>query len=91
MLDVTASAEPTIDIWSYVDAVPFADLEGHRLTEGQVSYVYEHPRGTFLHVLVDTASSNVFLAIIIDLTIKQIYGHYLLDLNRLYSVESDPE
>ncbi|WP_157886821.1 hypothetical protein [Hymenobacter sp. PAMC 26628] len=38
MLNVTETAEPPLDIWPYVEAVPFADLGSHKLLEEVVEY-----------------------------------------------------
>jgi hypothetical protein len=91
MLDVTATAEPMLDIWPYVEAVPVFDLVGHVLTDGLVQHVYQHPEGRFLHVLVSTDNADAFLVVIIDLFSVEIHGHYLLDLLKLYQItpESD--
>ena len=88
MLDVTATAEPLIAIWPYVEAVPVEDLNGHALTDGEVRHVYQHPNATFSHVLVSTLNRDVFLVIIIDLQAMKIYGHFLLDLLQLYGIET---
>ncbi|QIX62566.1 hypothetical protein HER32_15845 [Hymenobacter sp. BT18] len=86
MLDVTTTAEPVLDIWPYVEAVPSADLDGYVLLDGIVKYVYQHPTEKLLHVLVSTDDKNVFLVVLIDLGKPEIVGHYLLNLLQLYSI-----
>ena len=88
MLDVSQSAEPVLDIWPYVEAVPEADLEGFILSDGVVRYVYQSSSGQYLHVLVATDDGNTFLVIVIDLVSVKIIGHYLLDLVLLYGLNS---
>jgi hypothetical protein len=36
------------------------------------------------HVLVQCEIANVFLVLILDLRQRQVYGHHLLDLRKLY-------
>jgi hypothetical protein len=88
MLDLTAIAEPVIDIWSYVEDIPVEDLNGYILSDGEVRHVYQHPDGTFLHVLVSTLNKDVFLVVIIDLQSMTIHGHFLLDLLQVYGIEA---
>ena len=91
MVDVSQTAEPVLDIWPYVEAVPEYDLEGFTLLDGIVRYVYQSPPGQYLHVLVSTEDENVFLVVIIDLFSVKITGHYLLDLVTLYELNSSEE
>lgn len=88
MVDVTATAEPTVDIWSYVKLLA---------KDGEVSsYVYENQmvemvnrngKGTFDHVLLPTDNSNIFIVIIVDLKKENIKGHFRLDLNKEYGLK----
>ena len=91
MLDVSQTADPVLDIWPYVEAVPEADLEGFVLSDGLVRYVYQHPSGEFLHVLVSTDDDNSFLVIIVNSFEVKIIGHFLLDLVELYGLNSSKE
>ncbi|WP_426490676.1 hypothetical protein [Hymenobacter sp. 102] len=91
MLDVTATAEPILDIWPYVDSVVPNDLEGYQLTDRIVRHVYQDPKRRFLHVLVSTNDINVFLVVILNLKSIKVHGHYLLDLPKLYNLQSAPE
>lgn len=75
-----------MDFWPYFEEIPAADFEGHNCTEGSVTYVWEHPDGSYQHVLVDSKDKNVFMALVLDVKKKQVHGHHLLDLNRLYGV-----
>ncbi|MDO7852980.1 hypothetical protein [Hymenobacter convexus] len=91
MLDVSQTAEPVLDIWPYVEAVPESDLEGFNLLDGIVRYVYQSPSGQYLHVSVSTDDENAFLVLVIDLHLVKIIGHYLLDLVTLYDLNSTEE
>jgi hypothetical protein len=84
MLDVSQTAEPVLDIWPYVEAVPKADLDGFILSDGVVRYVYQSPSGQYLHILVSTDDANTFLVIIVNLFFVKIIGHYLLNLVQVY-------
>ncbi|GAB3288588.1 hypothetical protein [Hymenobacter tenuis] len=89
MLDVTDTAEPILDIWPYVESVSIIDLKGHTLSDGLVPYVYQHPDGKFLHVLVATDNADAFLVIVIDVPTIRIHGHILLDFLELYQITPD--
>ena len=86
MRDVTKTAEPILNIWPYVDAIPTADLDEFALLDGIVKHVYLHPNERYEHVLISTEDDNAFLVIIIDLVAVSIYGHHLLDLVQLYGL-----
>ena len=86
MHDVTPSAANVPDIWPYVDSVPAGDLNGHILCDGLVELVYRTDDGRFDHALVMTRTKNVYLAVVVDLAKEAVYGHHLLDLNRLYGL-----
>jgi hypothetical protein len=90
MRDVLATATNEINIWPYVAAIPKEDLDGHFFVDGCVEHVYRNGSGTFDHFLVVTRTRNVFVAVIVDLVQDAIMGHYLLDLNREYGLESTP-
>jgi len=72
--------EPPFDFWSYFDAIPAADLQGHDFSEGTVTYAWHMPLGNRQHVLVNCERANVFLVLVLDLTRKTVLGHYLLDI-----------
>ena len=86
MQNVTETAEPKLDIWPYVDAVPIADLEGFVLSEGVVKYVHLAASQQYEQVLVAANDKNVFLVIVINLPEIKIDGHCLLDLAELYGL-----
>jgi hypothetical protein len=86
MRDVRATAMNVIDIWPYVASIPATDLSGEDILDGRVAHVYRNADGTCDHVLVLTATQNVFLVVVVDLTRDCIVGHHLLDLNREYGL-----
>ncbi len=88
MKNVTGQERNVLDIWPYADAVPISDLEGHVVHDRFVEYIYRTPDNRFDHVLVMTKTKNVYLAVVVDLEHDAVYGHHLLDLNRLYGIMS---
>jgi hypothetical protein len=44
------------------------------------------PTSNYQHVLVSCETSNVFLVLVLDLPRRQVHGHYLLDLRKLYGL-----
>lgn len=42
--------------------------------------------GRWQHVLVESPDKNVNLVLVLDLEQRQVFGHHLLDLNRLYGL-----
>ena len=86
MRDVTREATNVLDIWSYVAAVPVADLGGHAVSDRSVEFVYRDPTDHFDHVQVMTTTKNVYLVVVVDLHKDCVYGHYLLDLNKEYGL-----
>ena len=88
MVDVTATAQPVIDIWSYVGQLAKdKEILEYINKEQLVERVYRNDQGTFDHVLLPTDNSNVFIVIIVDLRQKEIKGHFRLDLNKEYGLE----
>ena len=39
-------------------------------------------------MLVTTTTKNVFLVVIVDLRADRVFGHYLLDLNEEYGLDT---
>jgi hypothetical protein len=89
MRDVTQETDGVIDIWPYVASIPSADLSGHQIYDEFVEHVYRDATGRFDHVLVMTKTKNVYLAIVVDLTLDRIHGHHLLDLNEKYGLSTE--
>jgi hypothetical protein len=84
MKDVTFEAEEVVDVWPYVESIPPSDLRGRSLND--VEYVFRSGSGRHLHVLVGTDATNVFLAVVVDVERRDVFGHHLLDLNEKYGV-----
>ncbi len=86
MRNITDSVEEVLDIWPYVESVPALDLAGHSVDDGTVEAAYRSADGRFDHALVMTRTANVYLVVVVDLRADEVYGHYLLDLNREYGL-----
>ena len=87
MLNVTHTAEPTVDIWSYVQELVIEKIVMKYVYERKlVELVYRNSENTFDHVLLPTNSANVFIVIIVDLEQKNIKGHFKLDLSKEYGL-----
>ena len=84
MRDVTQTAVPVLDIEPYLGQIDLDGLEIEHLN--QVHYVYRNPTEQFDHVLIGTSRFNTLLVIIVDRYLKQIIGHWPLDLNQKYGV-----
>lgn len=85
MRNVTADAEPGVDIWPYVDAIPIEELEGMVLRD--VEIVYRDAVGRFDLVNIATDHYQVFMVVVVDLVLNEICGHHLLNLPHLYGVD----
>ena len=86
MRQLGQESSPPFDFWTYFDSIPPGDFAGHQFP-GKVTYVYEHPSGTFQHVLVNSENKNVFLALVLDVPAKQVVGHRLLDFREMYDLD----
>jgi len=86
MKQLPLDAAPPFDFWDYLQAIPVSDFEEHDCSACSVTYVWEHPNGTFQHVLVNSEDKNVFLVLVLDISSRCVLGHILLDLNREYGL-----
>jgi hypothetical protein len=88
MRNVTADAEPVIDIWPYARAIPPGELRGVRWRDGEVEHVYRTGDDRFDHVLVPTETANVYLVVVVARGAAAIHGHHILDLNEEYGLNT---
>lgn len=96
MRDITGtehlvSPEGVIQLEPYLRVVPPGELFGHSVPEFKVHRVARGSDGRFDHVLIGTATPNVFLVIVVAVAAATVYGHHLLDLNELYGVKAHSE
>ncbi|MDG6110075.1 hypothetical protein Daura_31815 [Dactylosporangium aurantiacum] len=85
-LAVDPGEAPPFDFWPYFSAIPPADFGGHDFTAGAVPYAWRMPDSGYEHVLVGSATPNVFLVLVLNVAGQSVVGHHLLDLNRLYGL-----
>ena len=86
MREVASADDTEVNIWPYVDAVPAADLQGFAIVDGMVAHVYRAAGDAYDHVLLPSETTNVFLAIVVDLKSRRVLGHHLLNLNEKYGL-----
>ncbi|MDX2173029.1 MAG: hypothetical protein SFY56_07915 [Bacteroidota bacterium] len=92
MVDVTATAEPLVDIWPYVQELAKDKIvDQYTFDKGLVEKVYRNQTGTFDQVLLPTSDKNTFIVILVDLNFENIKGHYKLDLKREYGLTEQEE
>jgi hypothetical protein len=88
MADVTATAEPVVDIWSYVeDLVEDGYVHPRVYEHAMVESIYRSEDGQYDHVMLAASVPNVFPIIIVNLRATRLEGHYFLDLNSEYGLE----
>ena len=80
-------ASSPVAFWAYFDAIPAEHFAGHVCAGESVSHAWADASGHFQHVLIATDHPNVFMAIVLDLREREVFGHRLLDLNREYGLE----
>jgi len=86
MIDVTDTAEPTVDIWIYVKNLVYENIvSDYVLKNNLVEKVYRNEASSFDHILLPTSDDKVFTVIIVRLDNATIRGYYLLDLRKEYT------
>ena len=81
---IPGSAPPLFDYWKYFDDIPPVDFRGFKCTGGQVDAVWQTSGGRYQHVLIRTEKRNVYMALLLIVPDKTVYGHRILDLNQGY-------
>jgi len=84
MEDVTRHVEALVDIWPYVDAIDLDLLSIAKLND--VNYVMRDAKGRYDHVYIGTGRFNAMLVVVVDRRRRNVFGHWLLDLNKEYGV-----
>jgi hypothetical protein len=74
------------DFWDYFDNIPAEDLGGYDRGTGDIKAAYRDPSARYDHVLLGSNDPDVFLAVVIHRARGQVYGHFLLDLPRVYGL-----
>jgi hypothetical protein len=78
--------EPPFDFWGYFEAISAEDFGEHDFSAGRVSYSWNMRGTAYQHVLVECATPDVFLVLVVDVPARSVAGHHLLDLNRIYGL-----
>jgi len=87
MTNVTETAEPIVDIWSYVEELAKENIVNNYVYENKlVETVYRNDISTFDHILLPTNDPNIFITLVVDLTNEVILGHIKLDLSQKYGL-----
>ena len=87
MFNVTETAQPIIDIWSFANHLVYEKIINEYVYENQlVENVYRNNTNTFDHILIPTEKPEFFTVIIVDLTKAEIKGYYKLDLKEEYGL-----
>ena len=85
MADVTETAEPIVDIWTYVKDLVYENIVSEYVFKNNlVEKVYRNDTSTFDHILLPTNDKNVFIVIVVKIGNATILGHYKLDLTKEY-------
>jgi hypothetical protein len=83
---VAEDATPPFDFWPYFDLIPETDFLGHDFSAGEVTHAWTMPVSRYQHVLVRCESPNVFLVLVLDLQLRVVHGHRVLDLDDVYGL-----
>ena len=91
MNNVTNTVDAIVDIWKYVNLLdkPKYLLNDYIIGKRLVEEVYRNSEETYDQILIPTIRENNFLIIVVDIIQKNIYGHYLLNLNKEYGIEEN--
>jgi len=88
MLDVTATAQPVVDIWPYVDLLVQTKVVSPYVFHNElIACVYRNGNATYDHILLPTDSEHRFIVVVVNINQATIYGYYLLDLAQEYGIE----
>ena len=87
MVRVLADGNAPFPFWSYFDLIPQDDFQGYDCSEGSVQWVWREEGGRFEHILIDSKEDkDVFMAVILDLSKEEVFGHRLMDFKHEYGL-----
>jgi hypothetical protein len=89
MNDVTTTAEAVVDIWKYVKLLEKSKhfINDFIVESEPVEAVYRNNLNTYEQILIPTLKKDLYLVIIVNIKAENIFGHFLLDLNKEYGIE----
>ena len=76
-----------VDAGSYIDNIDPQDFEGFDFTLRVVASAVSIDNGAWQHVLISSDVPHVFLVVVLNGRTTEVYGHHVLDLNRLYGLD----
>lgn len=88
MRDATADAEEIVDLWAYADQAVAETFSSESDWEWRVDRIYESNDGRHHHILLPAPRDNTYVVVVIDIERRVIIGHHVLDLNKLYGINS---
>jgi hypothetical protein len=90
MNNVTNDVDEIVDVWEYVKALETSEyfINDYIIRKRLVEYVYRNSINTYDQILIPTIEKNIYLIIIVDIKKENIFGHYLLDLNKEYGIKN---
>ena len=89
MNNVTNTVDAIVDIWKYINLLDKSEyfINDYVIEKRLIEKVYRNSEETYDQILIPTKKNNNFLIIVVDIIQKNIYGHYLLDLNKEYGIK----
>ena len=88
MVNVTDNAEVIADICGYAECLLGNGLiSEYGFNNGLIEAVYMNDDNTYQHILLFTEKKNCYAVIIVDVIHRDIFGHYILDLNEEYDID----
>ena len=89
MNNVTNTVDAIVDIWKYINLLDESKyfINDYIVEKRLIEKVYRNSEETYDQILIPTKKNNNFLIIVVDIIQKNIYGHYLLDLNKEYRIK----
>ncbi len=82
MIRIPTTDPPPFDFWDYFEEIPPVDFRGFDCTGGHVDAVWQTSGGRYQHVLIRTHVRNAFMALVLIVPDKSVYGHRILDLKQ---------
>jgi hypothetical protein len=83
---LSAVERHAVEVWPYVDAIPYDELRGYSIDGIDVECVFRGADDRYDHVLIPTHSWNTYLVIVVDRGDNAIVGHHVLYRNDLYDL-----
>ena len=76
-----------VNLRQYVEGIIETEALDTSVEDIEIHYVYQHPRKLYEHILLNYGIENVYAAIVVDLTNKEIEGYHMLNMNEEYGID----